>query len=77
MTRKELIDRAREIEIIMINKLQSGTYGGFAASLGKAYELADLDNRLKLKKAFRDIFDMAHNAALLELPQEVLDFLGY
>tara|TARA_R110001606_G_scaffold114672_1_gene242243 strand:- start:2441 stop:2644 length:204 start_codon:yes stop_codon:yes gene_type:complete len=57
----------REIEIAMINKLQSGTYGGFAASLGKAYELADLGNRKKLKAAFADIFDMAQDAALLEL----------
>ena len=68
MTRKELIDKARETEIAMINKLQGGNYGGFAASLGKAYELADLGNRLKLKAAFRDIFDMAYNAARLELP---------
>lgn len=67
MTHKEYIEKAREVEIIMINKLQGGTYGGFAASLGKAYELADLGNRLKLKKAFRDVFDMAHDAALLEL----------
>jgi len=67
MTRKELIDRAREIEIIMINKLQGGTYGGFAASLGKAYELADLGNRKKLKAAFSDIFNQAYDVALLEL----------
>ena len=57
----------REAEVAMINKLQSGTYGGFAASLGKAYELADLKNRKKLKAAFADIFGLAHDTALLEL----------
>ena len=67
MTRKEYIEKAREIEIAVINKLQGGTYGGFAASLGKAYELADLGNREKLKAAFPKIFDMAQDAALLEL----------
>jgi hypothetical protein len=60
-------ETAREIEIAMINKLQGGTYGGFAASLGKAYELADLGNREKLKAAFPKIFDMAQDSALLEL----------
>ena len=53
------IDTIRETEIAMINKLQGGEYGGFAASLGKAYELADLGNRKKLKAAFSDIFDRA------------------
>jgi len=61
------IDTIRETEVAMINKLQSGTFGGFAASLGKAYEKADLKNRKKLKAAFVDIFDMAQDAALLEL----------
>lgn len=60
-------ETVREVELAMINKLQSGTYGDFAASLGKAYELADLGNRKKLKAAFPDIFDMAQDAALLEL----------
>lgn len=61
------LDTIRETEIAMINKLQGGTYGGFAASLGKAYELADLKNRKKLKAAFADIFGLAHDTALLEL----------
>lgn len=61
------IETIRETEIAMISKLQSGEYGGFAASLGKAYELADLRNRRKLKKAFANIFNPAHDKALLEL----------
>ena len=61
------IETIRETEIAMINKLQGGAYGGFAASLGKAYELADLGNRKKLKAAFSDVFDMASDAAILEL----------
>ena len=60
-------ETVRETEIAMINKLQSGEYGGFAASLGKAYELADLGNRKKLKAAFSDIFNRAYDVALLEL----------
>ena len=61
------IESIKETENAMINKLQSGTFGDFAASLGKAYELADLGNRKKLKAAFADIFGLAHDTALLEL----------
>lgn len=57
----------RETEAEMINRLQRGEYGSFAASLGDAYEKADLKNRNKLKAAFSRIFDRAYDDALLNL----------
>ena len=61
------IEDIKETENAMINKLQGGTFGGFAAALGDAYEKADLKNRKKLKASFSEVFDPAYDMALLEL----------
>jgi hypothetical protein len=60
-------DTLKEVDAAMINKLQGGQLGGFAAALGEAYQLADLNNRKKLRLAFPKIFDMARDMATLEL----------
>ena len=60
-------DTLKEFDVAMINKLQSGQLGGFAAALGEAYQLADLNNRKKLRLAFPKVFDMAWDLAALEL----------
>ena len=61
------IENIKEIENAMINKLQGGSFGSFAAALGDAYEKADLKNRKKLKASFPEVFDPANDMALLEL----------
>lgn len=61
------IESIKETENAMIDKLQSGTFGDFASALGDAYEKADLKNRKKLKASFPEIFDLAHDVAILEL----------
>lgn len=61
------IESIKETENAMLNKLQGGTFGDFAAALGRAYEKADLKNRKKLKASFPEIFDLVGDVALLEL----------
>ena len=61
------IESIKETENAMINKLQGGTFGDFAAALGDAYAKADLKNRKKLKASFPEIFGLATDVALLEL----------
>ena len=48
------------IDIAFLNKLRAGTFGDFAASIGLAYEKADLNNRKKLRASFPEIFDSAN-----------------
>ena len=46
-------DQAREVARAMT----IGSYGGFAAYIGKAYLVADLGNKEKLLGAFADLFE--------------------
>ena len=44
------------------------TLGGFAAALAKAYQLADKDNKRKLRESFNDLFK--RGLALYEQAQQ-------
>ena len=51
-------------ENALLNKLRAGTFGDFAAALGRAYEKADLKNREKLRASFPQIFQPANDTGL-------------
>ena len=48
-------------ENALLNELRAGTFGDFAAALGRAYEKADLNNRKKLRAIFPEIFQPAND----------------